>query len=218
MFRKGTPWVAIFYAILLASSLFYINPSNSDNFDISAPLPGTDGSVPNGGTVVLSGASTAPNLCAADFKHDGDVDGADLAIFVFSLETNCFTGPDCGGDFDSDGDIDTSDFNVFFSSYGKSDCPPGAPEDLDLGLLLNEQNGGGGLVAEVVRIINGNALEKRTDINFASPNSRGLSFAAVYNSRSNSLGSSGYGWHHSYSLALESNFNFLGQVLPQGCR
>ena len=212
MFRKGTPWVAIFYAILLASSLFYINPSNSDNFGLSETLPSTGGSILNNGAILLSGASTAPNPCAADFKRDGDVDGADLAIFAFSLETNCFTGPDCGGDFDSDGDIDTSDFNVFFSSYGKSDCPPGAPEDLELGLLFNEQNGGGGLIAETVRIINGNALEKRPDINFGSPNSRGLSFAAAYNSRSDSLGSSGYGWHHSYSLALESNFSFFGQV------
>ncbi len=64
----------------------------------------------------------------------------------------------------------------FFYGYGKSDCPPGIPEDLDLGFLFNEHNGGGGLVAETVRIINGNVLEKRADINFASPNSRGLSF------------------------------------------
>ena len=64
MFRKGTPWVAIFYAILLASSLFYINPSNSDNFGLSETLPSTGGSILNNGDhSVIGRIDSAEPVC-----------------------------------------------------------------------------------------------------------------------------------------------------------
>ena len=45
-----------------------------------------------------------------------------------------------------------------------------ALEDVDFGLDYNEQQGGGGLVGETVRILNGNTIEFRSDLNFPSPN------------------------------------------------
>ena len=209
MFNKSLPWVGIFCVVLFTSWFFCINPSNSDNFETPVPPLKTEG------TVVLFDDLTESNLCQADFKRDGDVDGSDLALFVYSYENSCFTGPSCGGDFDDDGDIDQYDFNVFYSGYGKSDCPPGIPEDLDLGFQFQEHMGGAGLVTDTVRLINGNVTESRTDINLPSPNSRGLAFAAVYNSRSEIVGTLGYGWHHSYSIELESDVLYFGQVFTK---
>ncbi|MBW1910616.1 MAG: IPT/TIG domain-containing protein, partial [Deltaproteobacteria bacterium] len=58
------------------------------------------------------------------------------------------------------------------------------PEDIDHGLDSNEQEGGGGLVGETIRILNGNGVESRSDFFFTSPNRIRLSFNAFYNSRS----------------------------------
>jgi len=85
-----------------------------------------------------------------------------------------------------------------------------ALEDVDYGLDYNEQQGGGGLVGETIRILNGNAIEFRSDLNFPSPNQLGLSFVAAYNSRSDSLGSLlGFGWTHTYSAFLDSEVEDL---------
>ena len=80
------------------------------------------------------------------------------------------------------------------------------PEDVDYGLSHDEQEGGGGLVGETVRILNGNAVEYRSDINFSSPNSLGLSFSASYNSKSETLGALGFGWTHTYDVSLYPSF------------
>ena len=85
------------------------------------------------------------------------------------------------------------------------------PDDLDLGVAFDEQLGGGGLVRESVRLLNGNVIEVRTDVGFSSPNSMGLSFTAVYNSRSTIDNSLGYGWSHTYSAALNDNVTLFGQ-------
>ena len=86
------------------------------------------------------------------------------------------------------------------------------PDDLDLGVAFDEQLGGGGLVAEAVRLLNGNVIETRADVGFASPNTMGLSFAAVYNSRSNVNGALGRGWSHTYSATLDDSVTLFGQI------
>ena len=86
------------------------------------------------------------------------------------------------------------------------------PDDLDLGVAFDEQQGGGGLVAETVRLLNGNVIEARADVGFASPNSMGLSFMAVYNSRSTVDSSLGYGWSHTYSATIDDNDTLFGQT------
>ncbi len=86
------------------------------------------------------------------------------------------------------------------------------PDDLDLGVAFDEQQGGGGLVAETVRLLNGNVIEARTDLAFASPNTMGLSFTAIYNSRSTIDSSLGYGWSHTYSATLDDNVTLFGQT------
>ena len=77
------------------------------------------------------------------------------------------------------------------------------PEDVDLGLDTDEQQGGGGLVGETLRILNGNTVESRSDLQFPSPNRLGLILQAFYNSRSDSTGSFGYGWTHTYETSLD---------------
>lgn len=78
------------------------------------------------------------------------------------------------------------------------------PDDIYYGLFDNEQQGGGGLLANTIRVLNGNALEYRNDVTFPSPNRFGLSIMAVYNSRSDRTGALGFGWSHSYESFLES--------------
>jgi hypothetical protein len=77
-----------------------------------------------------------------------------------------------------------------------------SPDDVDLGIALDEQQGGGGLVGVTVRILNGNVVEVREDLRFASPNTLGLALGAAYNSRSGLLGSLGHGWTHTYEASL----------------
>ncbi|MHC4458764.1 MAG: PASTA domain-containing protein, partial [Planctomycetota bacterium] len=90
-----------------------------------------------------------------------------------------------------------------------------SPDDIDYGLSLDEQQGGGGLVGETVRILNGNMVEFREDLNFASPHRSGLSFAATYNSRSSIKTSLGHGWSHSYSATLDPAYELAGETYLQ---
>ena len=80
------------------------------------------------------------------------------------------------------------------------------PADVNHGLDTDEQQGGGGLVGETIRILNGNMMEYRSDLLFSSPNRLGLSLRAVYNSRSDILSSMGYGWTHTYEVSLDPGF------------
>jgi len=87
-----------------------------------------------------------------------------------------------------------------------------SPEGTDYGLYTNEQQGGGGLVGETIRILNGNGVEYRSDLRFSSPNRLGLPFQAFYNSRSADLGSLGYGWTHTYGVSLDPSFEMGGKT------
>ncbi|MFC1533672.1 putative Ig domain-containing protein [Thermodesulfobacteriota bacterium] len=86
--------------------------------------------------------------------------------------------------------------------------PP--PADVDLGLCMDEHQGGGGLVGETIRILNGNTIESRSDLRFPSPNRLGLTLQAFYNSRSDIAGSMGHGWTHTYELSLDSTYDISG--------
>lgn len=81
-----------------------------------------------------------------------------------------------------------------------------APEDIDFGYNFDEQQGGGGLVGETIRILNGNVIEHRRDLRFPSPNSLGLTLDVFYNSRSTTPGAFGYGWSHTYEVSLDPGF------------
>ena len=86
------------------------------------------------GFCVLLGMSTMAAVgmpsCQFDYDFDGDVDGQDLHQF--------------GRQFDG------TDIGLLTDYFGYSICDPFAPgpEDIDLGLFDNEQQGGGGLVAD----------------------------------------------------------------------
>ncbi len=86
------------------------------------------------------------------------------------------------------------------------------PVDLDYGINTDEQQGGGGLVGEIVRVLNGNTVELRSDLGFSSPHSLGLYFTATYNSRSDYSNNLGFGWTHTYSVVLDPAFDIAGQT------
>jgi YD repeat-containing protein len=138
-------------------------------------------------------ATQGPQVCQFDYNGDGDVDGQDLAQFL--------------------SEFDVEDLGLIAGEFGRSNCAvfPLYPEDVDYGLATDEQQGGGGLVGESVRILNGNTIEYRTDLSFASPHSYGLSFSATYNSQSDTLSALGFGWTHTYDLTLVADFYFSGK-------
>ena len=86
------------------------------------------------------------------------------------------------------------------------------PVDLDYGIHIDEQQGGGGLVGETIRVLNGNTVEFRSDLGFPSPHSLGLSYTATYNSRSDYSNNLGYGWTHTYSVVLDPGYEIAGRT------
>ena len=82
------------------------------------------------------------------------------------------------------------------------------PEDVDLGVAPDEQQGGGGLVGETVRITNGNSFVFRSDMLFTSAHTMGLGFSAYYNNQSELAGYLGAGWSHTYSAFLDPSIKF----------
>lgn len=84
------------------------------------------------------------------------------------------------------------------------------PADVDYGMDRDEQQGGGGLVGDLVRILNGNTVELRPDIGFPSPHSLNLGLAATYNSQSEQSGALGFGWVHTYHASLDPSFLIHG--------
>jgi len=111
-------------------------------------------------------------------------------------------------DSDSDGASDYLEYVFSTDPNDGGDVPPpgNAYEDIDHGLLQDEQQGGGGLLSDSVRLINGNVIERRTDMQFPSPHRHGFHFEAFYNSRSNNVGALGYGWTHTYSARLNPSY------------
>jgi RHS repeat-associated protein len=89
------------------------------------------------------------------------------------------------------------------------------PDDVDYGLAEDEHQGGGGLVGETLRVLNGNVLEFRSDLGFPSANSFGLCFEAFYNSRSRVSGALGRGWTHTYSVSLDPELTIDGMPYPR---
>ena len=138
-------------------------------------------------------AIEGPQVCQFDYNGDGDVDGQDLAQFI--------------------SEFDAQDLDLIAGEFGQSNCAVFAlyPEDVDYGLATDEQQGGGGLVGDTVRILNGNTIEYRKDLSFASPHSFGLSFSATFNSQSSTLSALGFGWTHTYNLSLIADFYFSGK-------
>ena len=132
--------------------------------------------------------------CQYDYNGDGDIDGSDLIRFA--------------------AEFDGLDLDFFAGKFGSPACQPipGVPADVDLGVSFDEQQGGGGLVGETVRILNGNIFIARIDLSFTSPHSMGLGFSAYYNSQSSAAGSTGVGWSHTYSVLLNPGFNFDNQT------
>lgn len=78
---------------------------------------------PNGGGEFTQMTPTflAENkLIAGDLDEDGDVDGADLAVFLSDFgRTDC--SDDCSGDMNNDGKVDESDLLDFSANFGQTE-------------------------------------------------------------------------------------------------
>jgi hypothetical protein len=97
-----------------------------DSFDLPALAPGLAWAInPGNVTVFLSIVSAAGN--PADFNHDGNVDGVDLAIwkggFGSAGQPNNMTG-----DANGDGTVDSSDFLVWQQQLDIAPPASGVPE------------------------------------------------------------------------------------------
>lgn len=143
--------------------------------------------------VCAPAAAVDPVTCLFDFDEDGDIDGRDLVYFAAGFDGN--------------------DLDLFAEFFGNGGCQPlsSAPPDVDWGITADEQQGGGGLVGQTVRILNGNSFVLRRDVFFASAHSHGLIFTASYNSRATTSNALGAGWSHTYSVFLNPAFTFDGQ-------
>jgi YD repeat-containing protein len=148
-------------------------------------------SINRGRSSTLSWSATNAEKCVIE-PAIGNVD-TNGSIFVSPLQDTTYTLTATGP-----GGTASDSVTVFVTST----------EDLDYGLNFDEQQDGGGLIGETIRILNGNAVEFRLDLNFASSHRFGLLFAATYNSRVSSQGSFGFGWTHSYAVSLNPDFKF----------
>ena len=100
-------------------------------------------------------------------------------------------------------------FGLFFFAPCSLALTP--PEDIEQGLSTDEQEGGGGLVGDLIRVLNGNLIHVREDLRLASAHRRGLGLQACYNSRSDRFGSLGHGWRHSFEVHLDPAFVIEGE-------
>jgi hypothetical protein len=55
--------------------------------------------------------------CSGDFTPDGDVDSADLIVFL-----NAHANGDLTADLNSSGVVDAEDLTIFSSEFGRTDC------------------------------------------------------------------------------------------------
>ncbi|MHC4674633.1 MAG: DUF6531 domain-containing protein, partial [Planctomycetota bacterium] len=156
------------------------------------------------------------NPVSFDTDRDGLHDNAELAYWGANWSTD-YDGDGLNNlqdaDADNDGVTDKQESDLGFdpSDSGSTPLVQTADVDVDLGMAVDEQQGGGGLVGETIRILNGNVVESRTDLSFPSPNSSGLDFEAFYNSRSIVAGALGYGWTHSYEASFSTGYDIDGQ-------
>ncbi|MFG0258152.1 MAG: hypothetical protein ACF8GE_09645 [Phycisphaerales bacterium JB043] len=97
--------------LVISAGIIY--DANSDgSFDDPTTVPGSQDQEYN---VLLYIGSGVNPPCPADFDNDGDVDGADLGLFL-GLWGPC-PAP-CAADFDNDGDVDGADLGLFLGQWG----------------------------------------------------------------------------------------------------
>ena len=53
-----------------------------------------------------------------DIDHDGDVDGADLALLAADMNSSCPAYGSCAGDINDNGQVDEADMQIFASAFG----------------------------------------------------------------------------------------------------
>jgi RHS repeat-associated protein len=143
-------------------------------------------------------AGTNPN--DSDSDNDGMPDGWEVQFGLNPLVN------DASGDLDNDGFTNYQEYTMG-TDPSDPESGPGAQDDVDFGIDADEQQGGGGLVGETIRVFNGNVIEARSDLSFSSPNRLGLTLEGFYNSRSANSGSIGYGWTHTYEATLDPSFS-----------
>jgi RHS repeat-associated protein len=198
---RSDAWIKAIHYSLLNTLITYDTGPDSDN----------DG--------ILDGDETdiyGSDPFEADTDDDGIEDGDELAYWGADWDKdadNDGTVNLLDPDSDNDGILDGEEIDQGFDPTNPIHFPLPSPSyrDVDYGLDIAEQQGGGGVIGGTVRILNGNMTEYRSDVGFSSPHRMGLSFAAAYNSRSGTLGDLGFGWTHTYEASLDPWFSISGQ-------
>jgi len=215
----------LLFAVLSFSIMSFSAPALAADLNLSGTLLGryySDGSITADSNSVVEADSSATLVAQSgvvlgpDFRveaggiflakigdYQADTDGDQLPDW---WESTFFGNlmEDRNGDYDNDGASNYLEYAFGSDPTDESDLPPSGSsyEDADYGFLQDEAEGGGGLFAGGIRLLNGNVIEAREDLSFSSPHSFGLSFEAYYNSRSTVVGSLGHGWSHTYEVTL----------------
>jgi hypothetical protein len=64
------------------------------------------------------------DVCRGDLDRDGDVDGADMAVFVSEFDReDCSEEKPCEGDINPNGKVDEDDLDMFLLGFGQTGCP-----------------------------------------------------------------------------------------------
>ncbi len=154
-------------------------------------------------------------ICHVDSTFNSETQMFDDVLYAYFI----LSAFDCcdGNDFDGDGVGDCTDNCIEASNPDQLDHDGDGVGDacdweteLYLGYEIypphticpiNEKKG------DPINILSGNLVERERDISLPSPFHNGLVFKRFYNSQSTSSGALGYGWSHSFSAVLTTNYS-----------
>lgn len=221
---RSDAWIKASYHNAFDDLVTYIPPSTDTDgdglIDYDEAIYGTDINITDtDGDGLLDGEEVhtyGTTATVADTDSDGSDDGAEVAYWSAAWNADA----DSDGlinllDIDSDGDGQTDGTEISQGTDAgdatSATTVAANTENADFGVVVDEQQGGRGLLENGIRLINGNAVDSRLDIQFPSPNRDGLIFQAFYNSKVETTGGLGAGWRHTYEVELETGLDIGGE-------
>ncbi len=168
---------------------------------------------------MYSGTANPSAICHKDSTYNSETQMFDDVLYAY------FWLPDSDGD----GDFDCCEGNDF-DGDGVGDCTDNCIEEFNPGQLDHDGDGVGDACdwetelylgneinlppyricekkGDPINILSGNLVERERDISLPSPFHNGLVFKRFYNSQSTQSGALGYGWSHSFSAVLTTNYS-----------
>ncbi len=221
---RSPSWIKATYHSHFDELIAYRTPTTDTDSDGLPDLEEMDihGTNPNSADTDGDGLSDFDEVVnmPTDARYaDSDFDG------INDSEEQTYWGADWNADTDGDGvvniiDGDSDNDGVADGAEIAHGTDPGDAAsvpltaantvDVEFGLWADEHQGGGGLIANGVRLINGNVVDARSDLKLSSPHGLGFSLQAFYNSRSSSAGAMGNGWRHSFEISFQGGLAVEG--------